>query len=360
MKILHRFLLAHYVKILGLCTAAFVGIYLLIDFFEKVDDFIDHHAVAGDYLSYLLNSIPFIFVQILPLAILAAMVLTLGGFGRTNELTAMRACGVSIWKIVRPLMVLIALLAALLLLLNELIVPWNTHNLNNLLEVKLKGKAKTELTRNEIWYRVDSRIVSIKVAHPAQQTLEGIRVYTFDGQHRIIERIDAPRATFANGRWNAENALVRFFDGTTGDLKKTVQEKSSALELGKAPEDFLARDTINSELTFSQLRTMTRKLESEGYDATHQRVDMHSRLASPVTCLIMGFLGIPFALQRGRNSNIALGIGISLAIGVCYFILQSLLRAFGYSGALPPFIAAWAANLVFLLLGIWLLLNVRD
>jgi len=360
MKILHRFILAQYFRILGLCTAAFIGIYLLIDFFEKVDDFINHQAMVGDYLSYLFNSMPIIFVQVLPLAILATMVLTLGGFGRTNELTAMRACGVSIWHIVKPLMVMIAVLATLLLILNEMMVPWNTQNLNNLLEVKLKGKQKTELARNEIWYRLDDEIVSIKVVHPDTQQLKGISIYKFNVKHTIAERIDAPEATFRDGQWLAPTAVVRSFDANTGDLNKTTQEKNRSLPLGRAPQDFLAHDNINSELTVSQLRSMIRKLESEGYDATRQRVDMHSRLASPVTCLIMGFLGIPFALQRGRNSNIALGIGISLAIGVCYFLLQSLLRAFGYSGALPPFIAAWAANLVFLMAGIWLLLNVRD
>jgi lipopolysaccharide export system permease protein len=74
----------------------------------------------------------------------------------------------------------------------------------------------------------------------------------------------------------------------------------------------------------------------------------------------MGFLGVPFALQRGRNSNIALGIGLSLGIGIGYFIIQSLVTAFGYSNALPPLIAAWSANFIFLLMGIWLLLNVKE
>ena len=105
---------------------------------------------------------------------------------------------------------------------------------------------------------------------------------------------------------------------------------------------------------------MAKTLEQEGYDSTRQRVDMHSRLAAPFTCLIMGFLGIPFALQRGRNSNIAMGIGLSLGIGVFYFIIQSLVIAFGYSNAIPPLFAAWSANFIFLLLGVWLLLNVQE
>ena len=91
-----------------------------------------------------------------------------------------------------------------------------------------------------------------------------------------------------------------------------------------------------------------------------QRVAMYGRLAAPFTCLVMAFLGVPFALQKGRRSNIALGIGLSLGIGVVYFILQSLLTAFGNSGALPPLLAAWSTNLIFLMGGIWLLLSVKE
>ncbi len=360
MKTLSRFLLGHYLRILTLCTTAFIGIYLLIDFFEKVDDFIDHGAAAIDYLSYLANSIPFIFVQILPLAILASMVLALGGLGRTNELTAMRACGLSIWHITRPLLLLICGMSILLLLLNEVVIPINTQNLNDLLEVKLKGKEKTALISHEIWYRENRQLINIKVAAPKEQKLEGIRIYQLNDKQIIVKRIDAGQANFNTDHWVAPKASIRTFDDVTGDLIKKEDSSSLDLTLGKRPEDFGTRNNANNELTFMQLLEMSQKLEQEGYSATHQRVDMHSRLASPFTCLIMGFLGIPFALQRGRNSNIALGIGISLAIGVSYFILQSLLRAFGYSGALPPFVSAWAANLVFLLLGIWLLLNSKD
>ncbi|NOQ42612.1 MAG: LPS export ABC transporter permease LptG [Desulfuromusa sp.] len=360
MKILNRFLLQHFIRILSLCISAFVGIYLLIDFFEKVDDLIEYQATAWDYFIYLSNNIPFIFVQILPLAILTSMVLTLGGLSRTNEITAIRACGVSLWQIVQPLMTLTLLLSFLLLLLNEFAIPWNTKQLNNLLEVKLKGKQQIQLTRNEIWYRNDNRIINIAVADLQKQQLQGVKIFTFNEQQKITNRQDTTIVYFENGTWQTENLTEMIFDSESGDLIKTTNLKNQTLDMDRTPEDFSGRENWNNELNFRQLSAMTKKLEREGYDSTRQRVDMHSRLAAPFTCLIMGFLGIPFALQRGRNSNIALGIGLSLGIGVVYFIIQSLVLAFGYSNAMPPLVAAWSANFIFLLLGIWLLLNVQE
>lgn len=360
MKIINRFLLSNFLRILSLSTSAFIGIYLLIDFFEKVDDFIDHKAVAWDYFVYMSNSIPVILIQILPLAILTTMVLTLGGLSRTNEITALRACGVSLWRIVKPLMSLALALSFILLLLNEFVIPWNAKNLNYLLEVKMSGKRNIQLTRNEIWYREKGKIINIAVANPQQKLLQGVTIFTFDKQQRIVKREDVPRATFTDNRWLAQSLTVRTFDPQSGDMINVEQHENSPFNFDKVPSDFSREDNLKNELNFSQLAARVKKLESEGYDATHQRVDMNNRIATPFTCLIMGFLGVPFALQRGRNSNIALGIGLSLGIGVVYFIIQSLVTAFGYSSALPPFVAAWTANFIFLLLGIWLLLNVKE
>lgn len=360
MKTLNRFLLKHFLRILSLSVGAFIGIYLLIDFFEKISDFIDYKATAADYLNYLLNSIPFIFVQILPLAILMTVVLTLGTLGRTNEVTAMRACGVSLWRIVRPFMLLALGLSILLLSLNEFVVPFNARALNELLEVKLKGKQQLDFKRNEIWYRDKDRIINIQVADPHRQKLYGITIFKIDQSPKITLRLEAPQASFQNNGWQAESLTERSFDTIYGDLLKIEVKQDQRLDIGRKPADFALQADQISTLNFRQLLKLVNKLDREGIDSTRHQVDMHNRLAAPFTCLIMAFLGVPFALQRGRNSNIALGIGLSLGIGVIYFILQSLISAFGYSGALPPLLAAWTTNIIFLMLGVWMLLSVKE
>ena len=360
MKTLRLLLLKSFTRILLLCTTAFISIYLLIDFFEKIDKFIDRGAIALDYFTYFFNSIPTIFVQILPLAILTTMVLTLGGLSRTNEITAMRSCGISLLRIVQPLMSMALILSLLFLLLNEFVIPWNSKQLNYLLEVKLSKDKQMQLTRNEIWYRSKNRIINIATANPHKQQLQGITIFTFDDQQKITRRQDCPIANYDRNKWQATTLTERTFDPSSGELVSTEDLRNRTLDLNRGPDDFSVQEDLKNELNYRQLSTLVKKLEGEGYDTTHQRVDMQNRLAQPFTCLIMGFLGIPFALQRGRNSNIAMGIGLSLGIGVTYFILQSMVTAFGYASALPPLVAAWAANFIFLLLGIWLVLNVKE
>ncbi len=108
-----------------------------------------------------------------------------------------------------------------------------------------------------------------------------------------------------------------------------------------------------------QLHEIATTLAREGFDNTRYRVDLFAKMAAPFACLVMAFFGIPFAIQRGRNSNLAMGIGLSIAIGFLFFICQTVLQAFGYSAALPPLVAAWGANTIFLLLGLWSLLSTQ-
>jgi lipopolysaccharide export system permease protein len=110
---------------------------------------------------------------------------------------------------------------------------------------------------------------------------------------------------------------------------------------------------------FFRLRGYTVKLRKGGYDATRYLAQMHSKLSLPFACLIMAFVGIPFALRGGRTSGIALGIGLSLAIGFAYFIINAILISLGQTDVLPPLVSAWAANFIFALSAIWLTLTIH-
>lgn len=360
MSIVSRFVLAYFFRILVLCCSAFIGIYLLVDFFEKVDRFIDYGAGLNEYLTYLGHSIPFIFVQILPLAILTSMVLTLGGLGRTNEMTALRACGISLSRITRPLLGIIVLLCSLQLLVHEYLVPWNVRTLNELVEVKLRGREQTRLTHSKIWYRSENKIINIDLVQTREQKLRGVTIFEIDQGSTIIRRIDANEADLRDLQWLAPVLLERSFDPQSGTLLQTRRLENHPLDIDRLIDDFAREEDVNAELGAREIAQLATRLEQEGYDATRQRVDLQARLAAPFTGLVMGLLGIPFALQRGRQSNLALGVGLSLAIGAAYFIIQSAVISFGYAGALPPLLAAWTANLIFTLLAVWLFLGVKQ
>ena len=360
MTLLNRYILKNFVRILVLSLAAFVGIYLLIDFFEHVNDFINYKAPFSLYLLYFLNKTPLVVSQVIPIAVLMATFLTLGGLSRTNELTAMRSCGISVWRVALPLLGAALLISLGVLAMNEYIVPLNARQVNHILDNQLRGRPTVALKRDKIWFREGNSIINIRLAYPEKGVLHDISIYTLGPQFHLLTRTDARQAVFSGKGWLFKGITRRFFDPATGELTKVEHLRQARLPLHKTPRDFQATEQKNDELNYVQLHDLARQLRAEGYTATRYRVDMQSRLAAPFVCLIMAFLGIPFALQKGRGASLTVGIAISVAIGVSFYILRAMLLAFGYSAVIPPVVAAWSASLLFTLLGCWLLLSSRS
>lgn len=360
MNLLNRYITSAFARIFLLSLSAFAGIYILVDFFEKVDNFMEHQAQFAQYLLYFLIKIPLVVSQVIPLAVLMGVFMTLGGLSRTNELTAMRSGGISLWRITTPLLLISLVASAGMLAANEYLIPLCAKKTNHILEVEVKGKPALALKRDNLWLREGDKILNIRLALPEQQALKGVTIYQVDDAFSLLSRTDAPQASYSEGNWTLNDPVVRRFDSVSAELAGLERLQERPIELEKTPGDFRAPEKSNEEMGFRELRNLSRKLQAEGYDATRHRVDMHARLASPFACLIMAFIGIPFALKKGRGVNLSVGVAISVGIGITYHILHAILLAFGYSAVLPPLVASWSANLLFGLIGVWLMLSARE
>lgn len=360
MNLIDRYLLRHFLHIFALTLMACVSIYLLVDFFEKAGNFIEHKAQPAQYLTYFLNSLPLIIVQVMPLVILMATVLTLGSLGRSNEITALRSCGLSLWRIVRPLVLSVGALAIGYLLINEVIAPISTRQLTRLLDYQLQGKPEPTFNSDRIWYRDGNHIIKVSLALPEKKLLQGVAIFELNRAFKLDKRLQIRELSYQQDHWVAASVKQRVFDPETGDLKSSTQLTNQRIDMGRTPQDFTMVIEQHGFRSAIDLWHSSRKLAAEGFDTTRLSVDLQTRLAAPFACIIMAFLGVPFSLGRERGSSIALGVGLSLAVGVGYFLLQSLALAFGYSGALPPIVAGWVANLIFMLLGIYLLLRAQE
>lgn len=357
MTLLNRYVLLTFFRLLGLALAAFVGLYLLVEFFERIDDFMEYHASLSLCVAYFINKTPFIIIQVAPLACLMAVFMTLGGFTRTAELTAMHAGGVSLAKITSPLLRMGLYFSLFFLAANEFIVPITVKQARYILSTEVRGGPAVIYKQDKIWLRHKKNILNIRLAKPREQELEGITLLTFDNNFHIRQRIDADSAVFKDKQWQGHNVVTRTFNPATGNLLKEQSLNETLIPLPVTPEDFkVPGSKRNEDLSISELKRLAKKLRGEGYNPTRFEVDMHARIAAPFACLVMIFLGIPFAIRKGRGTSLALGIAVSVAIGAVYFILHAALLAFGYSGTFPPLIAAWGANILFLLFGAWMFL----
>ena len=356
--LLTRYTLAFFYRFFFLALGSFTGLYLLIEFFEKVDNFARKHAVLSQYLIYFLGKIPVIVTQVVPLAVLMGVFMTIGTLSHNNELTAMRTGGMSLTRITLPLLTMGLIISLTVLAANEWLVPITTKEANRVYRFEIEKEQRLTITRDKVWLKDGNALVNISLIIPAQNLLQGISIQELYENGRPATRIDAARATYNDG-WQGEDVTTTRFSATSGEVVDVVKSATATLPLNKNPQDFRVISERNDEMTISALAYMAQRVKKEGYDPTRYHVDLHGRLATPFASLIMAFLGIPFALQRGRGSSLAIGIAVSISIGISYHLFQGMMLALGYSGTIPTLLAAWSPNALFGFLGLTLLVTRR-
>ncbi len=352
MNIITRYIVSSFFKLMALCVGSFVAIYLVIDFLEKLGKFTRAQAHLGHIVLYFVYKVPEITSQVTPLAVLMATLLTLGMLSRHSEITAMRGCGISLIRITLPLLVSALGISIGSFLLAEFVVPASSARTIYIQNVLIQKQSPSIFFRQQnIWYREENTILQARTFNPATMAFKGITIWQMAAGMMPEQRIDADTGVFATQGWLLKDVTVRQFSG--GNVVTTVTRKELPIPLHLALNDLQMLEKEADTMGFFSLMRYCDKLKKRGYDATRYLAQMHSRLSLPFASLVMAFLGIPFALKGGRTSGIAVGIGFG------YFAINATLLSFGQAGALPPFVAAWAANFIFAAGGIWLSMTVN-
>lgn len=357
MKILSRYLIKTYLSVTATCLAAFISIYLVIDFLERYGKFSRAGAPTADISLYFLCKTAEIIFQTTPMAVLMGTILAIGTLAKNNEITAMRSSGVSLLQIGKPLLATAAVASLLLLFLQEFITPIANEKMNYIESTVLEKKGHNAFFRKDnIWHRDENLILQAKVFNPDTSTLKGITIWEIGKGVRPISRTDAASATPVQGGWQLSDVTRRHFS-ESGEVDSINSETLfTRLDLVAADLKVVAKSA--EDMGFTALRRYCMTISENGYDATRYQTLLHSKISLPFAALVMAFLGIPFSLRDGRSGGIGVGIVFSIVIGFSYFIINSLLLSLGEAGALHPLIAAWTANIIFAGAGLWFTLTV--
>ncbi len=346
MKILDRYILREFVRFLGLVLATFVILYLLIDFFEKIRMFMSNAATVRQVVSHFFYTIPMIVTQTLPAAILLASLITFGTLSRHGEITAMKAGGISLYRIAAPVVGMAAVLCGVLFLFSEYVTPktYERAEYIRLVEVQ-KKQSLGSFKQNAIWYRGKDGIYNFKFFDVQKNTLRGITIHYLKEMSEITMRIDAERAEWKNDQWVFHNLLITRFP--KGDFPQLERIQERVVAMPEKPADFQVVQKNTEEMGFFELRGYVGKLQSEGYDATRYIVDMHGKVAFSLVSIILAVIGAAFSVRSERSGGMVQSIGAGIVLGFSYWIIFAFGLSLGRSATIPPFLAAWSANLLF-------------
>jgi LPS export ABC transporter permease LptF/LPS export ABC transporter permease LptG len=307
---------------------------------------------------------PFVY-QGLHLVMLMSTILLFAGLSRSNELTALKAGGVSLYRVSLPVFGLALLISMTSLGFQEYVMPWMNRRATEIDEAKIKRRTMPELRkRTEIWYRgredgaAESRIYHIGLLDPGSQQMNNVTVLSLGPDFAMRRRWDARdmRWVSADDAWRLGTGVRREFRSGQPDRAETFKEQT--VKLPERYQDFAQVPRAPDVMSYRELREYIDRLQDAGHKVAKYIVDLQSKVSFPLAHPIMVLVGIPFALQSPRGGRV-IGIALCLALGLAYFIVHSAAVALARTEILPPLVAAWSANALFATLGLFLYLRAR-
>ena len=372
MRLHDRYLFRELLTPLAYCLGGFLVFWVAYFFFSEIDTMQEHQLRLLDCAEYAAAMMPGFLILVLPIALLLALLYALTQHSRHHELTALRAAGVSLWRLCAPYVVVGIAAGGIYFWMNEVIVPrcanWTEEILSRHVQLENNPKAKTHFTNigfrtahaNRIWQIGEYDAVTRIMLNP------NVTWMTADGSWHAL---DAERAGRTNNVWIFSNAKM-FAQSPHGTLVPTGSTNLIAMpEFDETPKQILSnlkmsdsqtvRGSRSADIPLKDLREYL-KLHPDlpRDDANALRTKYYGRLAAPWTCLVVVFIAIPFGAQSGRR-NLFFGVAGSIFICFAYFVLQQVSLAFGMNGHLPAWLAAWLPNLLFTTAGTILIVRTR-
>jgi LPS export ABC transporter permease LptG/LPS export ABC transporter permease LptF len=357
--ILDDYVLRGFTLYFAMIVGVFIMLLLVFTLFELLSDILRNQISPLTVGEYLLNVVPYFLYSTTPLSMLLAVLVTFGLLQRSNEITAIKATGISLYRIIVPVLIASTLVAGVLFLSDQLYLPY-TNKRQDALRNQIKGKpAQTYLRPDRKWiFGQHSDIYYYQFFDPDRDVFGGVSVFQFDRHtFQMTHRITADRAhwSHAMGRWVYEQGWERSLKGSAIENYRKF-DVATYPELAEAPAYFKKEIKQSSEMSYDELRRYIHDLQQSGFDVVRLRVQLQKKIAYPLITFVMAVLAIPFALSAGKRSALT-GVATAVGIGVVYWIVSGLFEAMGNLSQLPPALAAWSPDLVFGFIGGYLILR---
>jgi LPS export ABC transporter permease LptG len=354
--LLDRYVSRMYLRVVALAFLALVGLFYISTFIDASDKLFKGTATGGMIVSLLVYRTPQFVYFVIPIAALLSVLVTFGLLSRTSELTVMKACGVSLYRIAVPIVILSLLFSAALFALDQEILARANRRATAIDDQIRSRPPKTFNPLNRRWIiGRDGSIYHYGYFDPRRETLTSLSLYRLvPNAWRLASHTYVATAEF-RGEWTGVNGWTQDFTAGAAPKGRTFNRETLPLE---TPDYFKTEDTEADLMTVAQLRRTVHELAATGANVIPQEVDLQRKLAFPFVTFVMTLLAVPFGVTTGRRGALY-GIGLGIILALSYWLVMSVFVALGKAGLLPPVLAAWTPNIIVSASAIYLLLTAK-
>ncbi len=358
-SILDRYLIRRFAFIFSLVALALLFIFIVVTIFERIDNIYEHNKPFYLLLQYIGYRLPEFLMYILPLAVLTTTLITLGIFEKTNEITAIKASGISLYRLLIPFILIGLVICGVSFYLQEYVAPyanrraeeiWNKIN-------DVPPRTISFLDRRWVLSQDGRTIYHFSYFDPIAAVFYKLNLFKInpDSWH-LIEIYRAEKARLINQELVLLNGWQRLFKEEGQSAFFDFREMVLRTQEGA---DYFTREWKEPAwMNWRELKNYIQEVEKMGFEVHRLKVDLQSKISFPLVSLVMVLLGIPFALTMGRR-GVLVGVGFSLILAILYWSLIGFMKNLGYVHILPPFLAVWGPTLLFGSLALFLIARIR-
>ncbi|HUP66312.1 MAG TPA: LPS export ABC transporter permease LptG [Thermoanaerobaculia bacterium] len=359
-NILDRYILTQYLKILGLVLLSTIVLFLVVDYTEIIQDINENDVPFEIVVSYYRYVIFQFFDWVLPISVLVATLITFGVLSKNNEVTAIKANGISLYRIALPVLAVAVLLSIFSYFLLDFVLPYSNSRAAELKSV-IEGDEtpSTFSSEQRQWVFGRGRYLFNFLRYDKRtKTLSRVQIFEFHpSEFKLARRVVADEARWDGTGWVFVGGWVRSF-GDDGGSSYTPIVQPVRLHYPERPSYFEVEAKTPGEMTWGELRRYIGNLKRLGYSPDELTVQLWRKTSWPFISVIMALIALPFSFRMGKKGALY-GIGIALFLAFGYWSIFGIFTKLGEVGSLPAVLAAWSANVLFMLAALYMFLRVE-
>ena len=337
--------------VFGICafSAVFIGSGTLF----KIARFItDYGASVYSVIKIFVYGLPAIIMWTFPMSMLLATLLTFGRLSSSSEITAMKSCGISFYRIAAPAIILGFIFSICAILFNEHVVPWANTAYNNVVYYEIQGntelKSQDHIIVKEIQNDVLQRLVYARQYRASDETLQGVTMQEFDKEGKLTHVENAAYAEWKNDVWIMHEGII--YDISDNERTRTMRFETQSLPVKASPRQIVREQKKPEELTMKELKAQIAIMKTQFANTAKLETELYQRITVPLASLVFALIGVPLGLQPTRNTSSA-GFAVSVVIIFIYYSIMTLSNALARGDIIDPMYAVWIPNIIGFIFG---------
>jgi LPS export ABC transporter permease LptG/LPS export ABC transporter permease LptF len=359
-RLLDAYVLRGFWFFFTIVLSVFSALFIVVTLFELLPYIIKNDIPFSTVAIYFVFFLPQIFYWVIPLAVLLAILINLGTLTKSNEILAVKAGAISLYRMSLPLVLMAALLSVAVYVMQDYVLPWTNKRQDEYHDSIRRKAPQTYSDPSRKWIMgSDNRLYNYSFHDQETNNFANISILTIDpSTFQLREWFHAKRGTWTGDAWSFEDGWVR--EISDDQLKQKAQQPfAQKVVAGLDPPSYFRKEVREADqMSYRDLEIYVADLERSGLDVSGLTVALYRKLSFPLVSFIMALIGIPFSFKTGRKGAFY-GIGFCLAVGILYWLTFELFGKLGGINQLPPFVAAWFPNFIFGASGFWLMLRVK-